>query len=290
MILVTGATGNVGNAVVANLISSGAKVRGLVRDEQKARSLKVSGAEVVMGDLAHSETLDAAFRGVEKVFLLTPIGPNATIQASNGIAAAKRAGGPHVVRLSAIKAAFDSPTRISRLHAETDTELRASGLPYTILKPHFFMQNTMMAAQTVASDGAIYMPFKSGRVGMVDIRDIGEVAAKVLTSPGHEGETYSLTGPQSISFHDVATTLSEALSRKVTYVDVPVAAARESMLGMGIPGWAADGFGEYFTAFSEGYGDLTTDDVERVMGNPARAFQAFARDFAGIFEGTQQAA
>ena len=94
-------------------------------------------------------------------------------------------------------------------------------MPYAILKPHNFMQNTLMAAQTVASEGVVYMPFKDGKVGMIDVRDIVDVAAKILTEDGHQGQTYTLTGPASISFHDVAAGLSKALGKEVRYVDVP---------------------------------------------------------------------
>jgi uncharacterized protein YbjT (DUF2867 family) len=253
--------------------------------DDAAKSLKDAGVEIVVGDLEKPETLDAAFRGVDKVFLLTAVGPQAVTQASNGNTAAKRAGRPYVVRLSAVKAALDSPTRIGRQHAETEAELKASGLPYTILKPHFYIQNTMLAAQTVASDGVIYMPFKEGRLGMIDIRDIGAVAAKVLTSGGHQGKTYTLTGPASISFHDVAAGLSKALGKEVNYMDVPLEAGREAMLGMGLPQWTADAYVEYFKAYSEGWGDFTTNDVEEITGKPARCYETFARDFAWAFGG-----
>ena len=243
--------------------------------------------EVFVGDLDKPDTLDAAFGGVDKVFLITPPNPNQVIQAQNGIEAAKRNGSPAIVRLLAfaVKGMPGALPRVSRQHSEIDDELRASGLPYTILQPHFFMQNTMMAAQTVASDGLVYMPMKDGKTGMIDVRDIGDVAAKVLTVDGHEGKTYTLTGPASISFRDVAAALSKAIGKQVDYVNVPLEAARQGMVSMGIPDWVTDGFGEYFTAFSEGYGDFTTDDVQLVTGNPARSFEAFARDFAQVFGG-----
>ena len=286
-ILVTGATGNVGSLLIPNLINLGADVRALVRDESKAQGLKDAGVEVVVGDLEKPDTLDAAFRGVRKVFLITPPNPNQIIQAKNGIQAAKRSGSPHIVRLSAgaVREMPGALPRISGQHAEIDDELRTSGVPYTILKPHFFMQNTMMAAQTVASDGVVYMPFKDGNLGMIDVRDIVDVAVKVLTNDGHEDEAYTLTGPASISFHDVAAALAKALGKEVNYVDVPLEAGRQGMIGMGLPEWVADAFGEYFTAFSEGYGDFTTDEVRLLTGNPARPFEAFARDFAPVFGG-----
>ncbi len=285
-ILVTGATGNVGSILIPILTNLGADVRALTRDESKAQGLKDAGAEVVVGDLEKPDTLDAAFRGVDKVFLTTPPNPNQVIQTKNGIEAAKRAGSPFIVRLSAGALKEEIPVAlppISGQHAETDPMLRASGLPYNIIRAHFFMQNIMMAAQTVASEGVVYMAFKDGKVGMIDVRDVADVAVKVLTEDGHEGKTYTLTGPASISFHDVAAALSKVLGKQVNYVDVPLEAAHEAMIGMGE--WIADAFGKYFEVFSEGYGDFTTPDVEKVTGNPPRSFETFASDFAQVFGG-----
>ena len=223
-ILVTGATGNVGSLIIPILTNLGADVRALTRDESKAQGLKDSGVEVVVGDLEQPDTLGAAFRGVDKVLLITPPNPNQVIQAANGIQAAKRAASPFIVRLSAgaVQGMPGALPRVSAQHAEIDEMLKASGLSYNILRPHFFMQNTMMAAQTVASEGAVYMPIKDGNIGMIDARDIVDVAVKVLTGNGHEGKTYTLTGPASISFHEVAAALSKAVGKQVTYVDVPL--------------------------------------------------------------------
>ena len=168
--------------------------------------------------------------------------------------------------------------------------LKASGLPYTIIKPGFFMQNTMMAALTIASEGAVYLPMKDGNIGMIDVRDIVDVAVKVLTEDGHEGKSYTLTGPASISLHDVAASLSNVLGKQVNYVDVPLEAGRQGMISMGLSEWFADAMTEYFQAFSEGYGDFTTDDVQLITGNPARPFEAFASDFAHVFGGVRRQA
>ena len=210
-ILVTGATGNVGSLLIPDLIAMGADVRALVRDESKAQGLIDAGVEVIIGDLDKPDTLDAAFRGVDKVFLITPPNPNQVIQTGNGTEAAKRTGSPFIVRLSAgaVREMPGAVPRISGQHVETDGMLRASGLPYNIIRPHNFMQGTMMAAQTVASEGVVYMAVKDGKIGMIDVRDIVDVAVKVLTEDGHEGKTYTLTGPASISFHDVAAGLSQ---------------------------------------------------------------------------------
>jgi uncharacterized protein YbjT (DUF2867 family) len=282
-ILIIGATGNVASVVIPNLAAAGANIRALVRDETKAQSLKDAGVEVVTGDLDNPETLDGAFSGVGKVFLPTAVGPNEASQAINAITVAKQTDSPHIVRLSAGKPTSDASPEHTGHHSRVEEKLKNSGLPYTIIKPNFFMQNTMVAAQTVISDGAMYLPFKDSKIGMVDIRDVGEAAAKVLTSDGHEDRTYRLTGPASISIHDVAADLSQALGKKVNYVAVPLEAAREAMLNMGMPEWIAKAYTEYFKMYSAGWGDYTTHDIEQLTGHPARSYQTFAQDFAQVF-------
>ncbi len=284
-ILLTGATGNIGSGLVPSLIAKGATIRALVREPSKASVLTEAGVEVLRGDLDKPETLDAAFDGVDRVFLLTPPNPNQVTQAHNGIAAAKRAGVARIVRLSAraVPMVADSPARVTRQHVATDAEIVTSGLAYTILRPHFFMQNLLIAAQSVAADGALYLPAKDGKVGMIDVRDIVEVSAKVLTEDGHEGQAYDLTGPESISFHAVAAALSKALGKEVRYVDVPPEAAREAMIGIGVSEWVSDALNEYFEAFGEGLADFTTPDVEALTGHTARSIEQFARDFAVAF-------
>jgi uncharacterized protein YbjT (DUF2867 family) len=147
------------------------------------------------------------------------------------------------------------------------------------------MQNTLMAAHTVASEGKIYQPFKDGKLGMIDARDIGEVAAKVLTEEGHEGKVYTLTGPAAISFYEVAQALSEVLGKEVSYINIPLEKAKEAMLNMGIPEWKADALNEYARAHSEGYSDFTTGDVEQLTGHPATSYRKFASDFEPMFSG-----
>ena len=283
-ILVTGATGNNGSALIQNLIAIGADVRALVHDESKAQGLRDAGVEVVVGDYLLPETLDAAFDGVSKVFLVTPLSPDAAKMAGNSIAAAKRAGKPHIVRLSERTPEPASAVRTGVSHAEVNAELESSGLPYTSLRPTFYMQNTMLAAQSIASDGMIYMPFEDESLNMVDMRDVIETAVKILTTEGHEGQTYILTGPAAISFHDVASGFSKALGKEVKYVNVPVQAAREAMIGMGLSEWLAETYCEYFGNYRKGVSDYTTNIVEKLTGRPPRSFETFASDFAQYFD------
>ena len=183
-ILITGATGQIAGATLHHLAASGADIRALIRDESKAEALRETGAEVVVGDLRKPHTLGAAFEGVDKVLLIMPVSLDAVELAHNAIAAAMKSGNPHVVYLSANVPEPVNETEVGRQRTAIEAELIHSGLPYTIIRPTFFMQNTMMAAQTVAADGMMYLPFGEGQLGMMDIRDVGAATAQVLISDG----------------------------------------------------------------------------------------------------------
>ena len=129
------------------------------------------------------------------------------------------------------------------------------------------------------------MPFKNGRVGMIDVRDIVDVAVKVLTSEGYEGQDYVLTGPQAVSFNDVAGALSVALGKTVQYVDVPLEAGKRAMMDLGMSEWIADGYAELLDEFARDWGNRVSPDVEMITGRPGRTINQFARDFAGVFGG-----
>ena len=285
-ILITGATGNVGSAVLDILSSTDANLRALVHDEPKAQSLRDRGVEAILGDFLDPESLAPALEGVGTVLLITPIHPEQVRQAANVIEAARDSDNdPRIVRLSVAQASHEAPTKNSRQHAQIEEELISSGLPYTLLRPTTFMQNTLATARAVASEGRIYQPFKDGKLGMIDARDMGKVAAKVLTEEGHEGKTYTLTGPAAISFHDIAEMLSAVLRKKVDYVPISLEKAKEAMLGMGLSEWKAEVLIEYARAHSEGYSNFTTEDVEQLTGHPATSYREFATDFARAFGG-----
>ena len=285
-ILITGATGNVGSATLDNLGTPDVSVRALVHGESKTQTMRDRGVEAVVGDFLEPDSLAPALEGVNTVLLITPIHPKQVAQATNVIKAARDSGNdPRIVRLSVAQASHEAPTRNSRQHAQIEEELISSGLPYTLLRPTTFMQNTLVTARTVASEGKIYQPFEDGRLGMIDARDIGEVAAKVLTEEGHQGKTYTLTGPAAISFHDIAEMLSEVLGKKVDYIPISLEKAKEAMLGMGLSVWKAEVLIEYARAHSQGYSNFTTEDFEQLTGHTATSYKEFATDFERAFGG-----
>jgi uncharacterized protein YbjT (DUF2867 family) len=282
-ILIVGATGTVSSSIIGQLRGSANHVVALVRSPQKAEDLRRSGIEARVGDLEQPWTLGAAFNGIDTVWLLVPPGPRAPEQCSNALHAAREAGVRHIVRMSAYGAAHDAPAINGRLHALSDAELIASGVAYTIVKPHFFMQNLLMAAGGIAQDGNLYFALGEARLAAIDTRDVATFAAHVLTTPGHEGRLYTLTGPASITMQDVATAIAAATGRKVRYQPVPVEAARQSVVDKGADAWSAHMLADYLTAYSAGWGDRVTEDFSHVLGRKPFGIEKFARDYAAAF-------
>jgi uncharacterized protein YbjT (DUF2867 family) len=279
-IVISGATGTVSSALIDQLKGApGVRVRALVRSEANATKLRGAGVEAVLGDLEDPDSLPAAFEGVDEMWQLAPPGPRAPEQSMNALWAARRAGVKRIVRMSAIGAAHDAPTRNGRLHALSDAELQASGLRWTILRPHFFMQNLLGFAASIAA-GALYLNLGQGRLGFVDTRDISAVAARLFLEPGerHDGKIYTLTGPESLSLSDAAKSLSAELGRPVNYVPVSDEQARAAMLQMGMSPWLVGMTLEYGRAYASGWGDFTTSHVSDVLGRAPRSFREFVRE------------
>ncbi|WP_062440656.1 SDR family oxidoreductase [Herbidospora daliensis] len=271
-ILITGATGTVSGEVLRSLQGSD-DLRVLVRDQAKAPA----GAEAVVGDLHHPETLEPAFKGVDTVWLLTAMGADATHASSNALWAARQAGVRHVVRMSAIGAGHDAPTRNGRLHALSDLELAASGLGWTIVRPAYFMQNILGSV----NGGTFYGAPGEGRIGMIDVRDIADFAAAVLRDPTpHHGQTYTLTGPESVRLRDVTGTLEEVSGGPLDFQPVRPDDAYPVLLNAGMREWDAAVTTEYLKAYDAGWGDYTTPTFSAVTGRPGRTFAEFARDYA----------
>ena len=281
--LVTGATGNTCSILIPALISAGQQVRAFVRDGKKAEGLKEAGAEIYVGDLDLPETIDAALVGVDQVYLCIWNGPSAAAQGINVINAIKKAGtDPFIVRHSA----FGSKgSRIIQQIDEVDNALKASGLRWTSIKPTFFMQNLMMAASSVRSDGNIYWDWANGKAGMIDVRDVAESAFGALTGKAQEGKEYILTGPESVSMYDVATSFTKELGRQVNYIPVPHEASKNAMMGMGFPEFIVDGYIELNEGFTNGFADTANKNVEALTGHPARSVNNFTSDFKEYFVG-----
>jgi uncharacterized protein YbjT (DUF2867 family) len=284
-ILITGATGTVSTALMNAMRGAEVNLRALVRDPSGGAGLRGQGAEVFVGNLDDARSLPPAFEGVRDVWLLTPNGPRAPENSMNAVWAARQAGAERIVRLSAVGAAHDAPTRSGRLHALSDREVERCGMRWTILRPLWFMQNLLNEADDVSDTGTFSLNTASARINMIDARDVAECAARVLLDhpDSHHGRTYTLTGPRSLTFDEVADRLSLALGRSITYLPVGDDAKRKVLLGYGVAEWIVDMLEEYARAYASGWGDFATDTVASLLGHPPRDIADFVRDHAAAF-------
>jgi uncharacterized protein YbjT (DUF2867 family) len=278
-ILVTGATGNTAALVAAQLRQKGVAVRALVRDAKKAEALASKGVELALGDFETPASLEAALDGVTSVFLVTPPHPDASAMVDRFLAAATKSPlKPRIVRLSAIKGSDHGPTDNTRTHGRADRAIQDSGLPYVILRPNYFMQNLFGSAESILAQGMMFQGTGDGRLGFIDVRDIADVATAALLDTQWDRGIYELTGPESISYGDVAKLLGEALGREVKYVPVTPEQVRESIVKKGWGDWAAGIMADYSAAYAKGWGDFTTSFVEKIAGHPARSYATFLRE------------
>ena len=230
MILVTGATGNIGSEVVRLLRQSGQRVRVLVRDPKKYGNVD-DGIEVVSGDLSRPETLPPAFDGISKLFLMAPAHELPEVS-GHVLRAAQQSPLRHVVLVSSSTVYIEPEVTLGRWHREAEDLIKASGLAYTMLRPGYFASNPRLWwAGSIRAQGAVYLQPSQARTAPIDPRDIAAVAVCALIESGHEGKTYRLIGPPPhLSAADQVQIISAALGRPLRVIEVTEAAAREGML------------------------------------------------------------
>ena len=277
MILLTGSTGSIGLSLAKLLSQRGIPYRGMVRDVAKASTLGLVGAEWVQGDFQDPASLRPALDGIDRVFLLAPPVENIDRIEAAFLDIAAACGVRHVVNLSAVGAGIDVPHRFGQWHGRTEQYLRESQMDFTILRPNFFLQN-LLTMTAMVQQATLYVPAGEGKALFVDVRDIAAVAASCLTETGHEGKIYEVTGPISIGYSDIAATLSQVLGRTINYVDIPVAAAKSSMLEMGMPAWLADALNELNVGLKENRFGLVTDVVSAIGHKTPIDLESFIRD------------
>ena len=277
MILITGASGNVGREVLKQISQAGHTVRAAYQTSQKAAEAP-AGVESVIVDFNRPDTLRAALNGVDCVFLVGPVAPNLVELESNATEEIKRAGVPRLVKLSAMGT---RAATFPRQHAESEDHIKASGVAWTFLRPNGFMQNmAIYNAATVRGQNAFYGSAGDGKVSQVDLRDIGAVAVRVLTEDGHIGKTYTLTGPAALSNSEIAAILSSVLGREIRYVNLPPDQMKHALLGAGVPEWNANGIIDLEALYRECGASTVSSDMERVLGRKPIAYEQFARDYA----------
>jgi uncharacterized protein YbjT (DUF2867 family) len=274
MILVTGATGNVGSQVVRELRERGEAVRAFVRDGAKAAAMLGDDVELAAGDFGEPASVRAALAGVDRVFLSSASDPRKPAYEAAVVDAAADRGVELIVKASALDAAAGSPLPGLDWNGRSEDHLRRSGIPWAMLQSAWYMTNCLLP-------GAFAVPAGDGRVAMIDPRDVAAVGATALVGDGHAGAVYRLTGPAAITYAEAAAQLSAATGEAVEYVDVPAAALPPALAAAGMPDWLVEHLVKAFELIRAGAFEETTGDVRAVTGRAARGFAEFARDRAG---------
>jgi uncharacterized protein YbjT (DUF2867 family) len=282
MIVLTGATGNVGARLLSQLVAKGTPVRVLARAPEKVPTGPT--VDVVKGDLTDAAVRDRAFAGASTLFLLTSSFPGSADLQDATIASAKAAGIKRVVRLSAVGAMPQSPVTLSRWHAQTDATLKASGLAYTLLAPGFFMQNFYGNLPTIRKEGAFYGNMPTGAVCWIDATDIASAARVVLTdtSDTYLGKTLTLTGPEPLTLSEVAARFTTFLGKPVHFVNLPSAAFRAGLVSAGVPEWMANDYVAMYELFETGIGKTPDPTLGQLLGS-TRTFNDFLAAEGGAF-------
>ena len=287
MILITGASGNVGKEVLKQITQTGVEVRAAFQSVSKAAGAP-SGVEIVAADYNQPETLRTALKAVERVFLVGPPTDQLPALERKAMEVIVQSGVRQVVKLSAMggrEAIFP------RQHAQSEDYIQSTGVPYTFLRPNGFMQNMVTYnAPTIKTQSAFYGSEGDGRVSHIDIRDVAAVAVKALTEDGHVGKAYTLTGPEALTNKEIAQILSDELRREIRFINLPPAQLKEALLSAGLPEWNADALLDLQRLYREGKAATVTRDVEQILGRKPISFAQFFRDFTYAFEERHKAA
>jgi len=282
MILITGASGTVGKAVLQEAIRRDSKVRAMYRSKEEAAKAP-SGCEPVLADYADKQSLRKALNGVTSVYLVCSPIPQLVELESNMVDACKESGVKHVVLNSALGAG-DYGKSFPSWHRKVEDKLKGTSMRYAILRPNGFMQNIVaFYAPSIRAQGAFYAAMGDAKVSHVDVGDIAVVAVKALHGGAHAGKIYELNGPEAISNQELAERISKVTGRTVKFVDIPESAQRESMLGLGMPEWQVTALLELQQYYKQG-GGAKTDGllktlIEREPVNLDQYLTANAREF-----------
>lgn len=282
--MLTGAESSTGQRVMRRLDKQGYKFSVLVKDIKKASDIKSPRIKLIEGDLKKQGSLKKALEGIEHAFLLTANNENQVKLEKNFIDAAKQSGVKYLVKYSAAGADPDSRSALLRRHGKSEQYLKDSGLRYALIRPNIFMQNFVNYFGTdIRDERKIFLPLDKAKCGYVDVRDTTRLIANVITRNGHKKRTYEVTGPESLSCGDLAELFSNALGKKVTYVDIKPKEFKRRMLEAGVGEREAEEYTELYKLLGDGIYDEVTDWVYKVTDKQPRTFDEFLDDNISYF-------
>lgn len=280
-ILISAASGKVGQHVVTQLAQKRVPFRAGVHSRTRASALRESGIETAVLDFENSNSLAAGFKGVDTVFLVTPGSPDQVRQEENLLAEAQRVGVKRIVKLSG-KIANHETVGFSQWNRDAERRIKQSAISYTILRANYMMQNLFGNAEQI-KQGAFTNGPAAKCIALIDARDIAAVAVAALTEEGHARKTYDLNGPELLDGHAQAAAISSVLGRPVRYVDVSAEDFVRQLKSFGLPAWMVDAFG-VAVANPEIPGDQSSAAVERILHRKPGTLAQFIKDYHAAFQ------
>ena len=278
MICVTGPGGTVGTELIKQLESANAAFRAAHFSNEKSEAARARGIDAVVIDYNRPETLRVAFQGCDELFLLGPNVLNQTQCERNAVEAAQAVGVRHIVKQSVMGAAQETFS-LAKIHRSIEKAIEAGGSAWTFLRPNSFMQNvSTFMGETIRTEAACYSASGEAKISHVDVRDIAAVAVKALTEPTHEGKSYTLTGPEALTYDELANELTKVLGRTISHISLPPSDLKQGMLAEGLPEEIADRMLDLERYFREDQASRITDDIKQVTGHDPRGFAQYARD------------
>ena len=283
MILITGASGTVGKAVLREVAKTGAAHRAMYRSKVEAAKAPEE-TQTVIADFSDRPSLASALHGVESVYLVCSPIPQLVELESNVIEASQAAGVRRIVLNSALGAA-DFPKSFPSWHRKVEDKLKATKIAHVILRPNSFMQNIVTYyAPTIRTEGAFYGSYGNNvRISYIDVRDLAAVAAKALTSSALDGKTLELNGPEAFTCEQVAQKITERTGVAARYVDIPLEAQRKAMLDQKMPDWQVTVLIDLQHYYINGEGGATDRTIADILGRPPATLDQFLIDSASEF-------
>ncbi|WP_158829844.1 SDR family oxidoreductase [Mucilaginibacter lacusdianchii] len=278
MILVTGATSVIGQKLCQLLAENKKAFRAMCRKEDQLEKLRKQGIDAVLGNFEDTDSLRSAMKGCTSLFLVSPPNENQLECETKAINVAKQEQIAYIVRVSASDANLRSSVPWAKAHAHIDHHLRASGIAWTILKPTAFMQNFLTLTKPI-SKGFLPQVGGKGLVGYIDAQDIGRVAYHVLTEAHHKRATYYLNGPEVLDMKEIASQISNAVGKKIRYINLPSFAFRVLLRASGASRWLANGLIEqYAEVVAKNHDHDLGEEVFRLTNHHPRSFLEFAKE------------
>ncbi len=267
MILVTGATGRIGRRVVNRLVTRGQKVRALVRNKEKAEKLLPGDTELIIGDLADRDAVEAATRNTHSILLLSPVSPDQVQLQGNLVSAAASGSRPYILKVSGLGTSLDSFVDSGRWHAETEEYIRKMTLPFTFIRPLFFYQNLDFLFESARRQQVIRAGVGDAKIAMVDVEDIAELSARLLQERSPlMNQAVTITARDSVCYQDVASTMSSILGDEIRYEEQPLDEVAAALKKGKQPQWHIDILLQFNRAFIEGYGDAASNVLADTIG------------------------